>query len=133
MSGWWFVRNKQLYGQFLATKASENYLQSFYLHPIPWSFHIVFETLPQTLLTNTWYTQPDEYLPLSMNRALLDIALVLPSRRWLLHLQVTHETLASTPDTVGLALLGSIVAGIAAVVITIQASSTVTPVWRLSD
>jgi hypothetical protein len=123
VSGWWFVRNKQLYGQFLATKTSEHYLQAFYLHPVPWSFHIVFNTLPQTLLTNTWYTQLDEYLPLSTDKALGDMALAcLVAGGYFIFTTPTRRS-HRPPILSSGALVGSIVAGIAAVLITIQATS----------
>ena len=35
---------------FWPPRASENYLQAFYLHPIPWSFHIVFRHAPSNAL-----------------------------------------------------------------------------------
>ncbi len=57
VSGWWFVRNHHLYGQYLATKASEEHLQPFFLGPIPWSEKLLLSIYPQTLLMYSWYDQ----------------------------------------------------------------------------
>ena len=70
VSGWWFLRNKHLYGQFLATRASEDYLRFVLLRPVPWSRYIVFNELPSILFYSTWYGQPNLTLDHWMNYVL---------------------------------------------------------------
>ena len=94
VSGWWFVRNHHLYGQFLGTNASELYLRHSLLIPAPWSQHLVFGVFPSTVLDFSWYTQPNFFLPLRMNQALAVLAVpclligawaMVWRRRWVSH------------------------------------------------
>lgn len=63
VSGWWFLQNHHLYGQFLATNASEQYLRYFILYPHPWSQNLLFHLYPRTVEVTTWYNQPNLSLP----------------------------------------------------------------------
>ena len=78
VSGWWFIRNRSLYGQFLATNASETYLRkmTFYLHPVPWSSFMFVHELPETLWWTLWYLQPGSALPAWINDVLIVSALL---------------------------------------------------------
>jgi hypothetical protein len=123
VSGWWFVRNKHLYGQFLATRASEGYLRAYLLHPIPWSTHLVVWILPRTLFVSTWYVQP--LLPLLewMNQALAVLGLLcLFAGAWVV-LGDHKWSFSRLPRLSGLALIGPVVAGAIAVLITIKSTS----------
>ena len=75
VSGWWFVRNKHLYGQFLATEKSQDYLRAVYLHPVPWNLHLVFSTVPHNLETSVWYGQPALGIPHWANYVLDAVAI----------------------------------------------------------
>ena len=57
VSAWWFYRNHHLYGQFLATDASQKYLAAFLLHPVPWNSHLLFKVFPNCLLDFSWFNQ----------------------------------------------------------------------------
>lgn len=56
---WWFIRNKALYGQFLATKVTLAYLKAWLpplIEPVPWTDaerFLVF--VPRNLYRSTWY------------------------------------------------------------------------------
>jgi hypothetical protein len=123
ISGWWFIRNKHLYGQFLASTKSNSYMLGFTPPRIPWSAHLIFVTFPHALFGTTWYAQPNLLLPSWMNVVLAVIAVpclvvgayvVIAERR-----RVSGElTLWS-----GLALVGSIVGGLAAILIVIQSGN----------
>jgi hypothetical protein len=117
VSGWWLYRNHHLYGQFLATNASETYLRAFLLRPAPWSTHLLLRLFPNTLLHSGWYTQPAFFLPGWMNDALAVLAVpclavgawvAISNRKWI------SRTLTLLP---GVALLGCFLGGIAALVI----------------
>jgi hypothetical protein len=79
ISGWWFVRNKELYGQFLATRASVDYLKPlFFLRPVPWSVRLLFREDPHALFASAWYPVAGwgDALPLWATQALWAFALV---------------------------------------------------------
>jgi hypothetical protein len=123
VSGWWFIRNKTLYGQFLATKRGESYLAAFLLRPVPWSAHLLFEQYPRTLLDTTWYAQPNLSLPLWADALLSAVGLVglvlggwavLADDRW-------HSSLRQSLS--GLAMLGCIVGGLGAVLLNMKTTS----------
>ncbi len=122
-SGWWFIRNKSLYGQFLATKASEKSLGGFFAHPIPWSTHIFFAQLPHVLLETTWYAQIFLMLPMWTNDVLAVLGLLcLAVGTWVL-LVSPHWHSSRMQRLSGLALLGSISGALAAEVIHIKTTS----------
>ena len=70
-SGWWFVRNRSLYGQFLATRASQNYLRFFGLHSQPWSVGRLFQSFPNLLAESMWsgvrYEVPPQWLSITLS------------------------------------------------------------------
>jgi len=123
VSGWWFIRNHDLYGQFLATRASEQYLSVFLLHPVPWNPDLIFRTFPRVLLWYSWYNQPNLGLPLRMNQALAVLGLpCLVVGAWVV---VRHRAWISrslTPLS-AIALPGSIAGGLAALLIIIKTNS----------
>lgn len=123
VSGWWFLRNKHLYGQFLATKASEDYLGFVLLHPVPWSRYIVFREFPRIMFYSTWYDQPNLFLVHWMNYVLawlgivclvVGVVIFLGKRRWVAR---DLSPLSS------LAFLGCVASGLVAVLITIKSTS----------
>ena len=122
VSGWWFVRNKHLYGQFLAANKSNSYLVGS--HPVPWSLHIIFVQLPHALFDTTWFAQPNLLLPTWMNQvlAVLGIFCLLTGAFEIL----VRRPRIFTPLTrlSGLALLGSIVVGVVAVLIVMRSGSS---------
>ena len=128
---WWFVRNKVLYGQFLASRATLAYLKAWLpplVVPVSWTntgrfLHFV----PSQLFRSVWYdggwNQFD--LPKWMNLLLwilaalsmISAAVVLRSRGW---------RAALRPSLSGLALCGiagAVLAGIAAVLIIAQTTT----------
>ena len=74
ISGWWFLRNQHLYGQLLASSASERYLRVFDIGPEPWSVHLFLLYFPNTLLNLGWYNQPNLILPTRLDEALAVLA-----------------------------------------------------------
>ncbi len=120
VSGWWFVRNHHLYGQFLATKVSEQHLLPFYLGPIPWSEKLLLNIYPQTMLMYSWYNQPGLGLPVRMNEVLaIFVVPCLLAGAWVMLQRRKWISQYLTP-LAGLALLGSIAAGFAAVLLIIK-------------
>lgn len=120
VSGWWFLRNQRLYGQYLATRAGEKYLSTFYLHPVKWSVSMFTNELPTTFQSSMWYLQPKLVLPGWMNDALGVLALVslvggvwmmLAKRIWF------RPRLRILP---ALAVLGCVAGGVVAVVLIIK-------------
>ena len=99
VSGWWFVRNKHLYGQYLASKKSEQYLSAhFLLHPLPWTTHLFLSTFPHALLITTWYAQPNLLLSVNVNIGLAVIGLgasLSEDGEWW---RLEHETPCGCPD-----------------------------------
>jgi hypothetical protein len=121
-SGWWFIRNKSLYGQFLATKSSEKSL-GFLAHPVPWSTHIFFGQLPHVLFETTWYAQLYLMLPRWTNWVLAVLGLLcLAVGAWVI-LASPHWLSSRLALLSGLALLGCILGGLAAEVIHIKTTS----------
>lgn len=123
LSAWWFVRNHHLYGQFLATDASEKYLSVFLLHPVPLNTHLLFSVYPNTLLNFSWYDQPNFLLPARISEALAVLAVpcllvgawaVVRQRRWVSRVLSPLSALS---------LLGCIVAGFLAMLIIIKDTS----------
>ena len=122
ISGWWFVRNKDLYGQFLAANRSNSYLVGS--HPTPLTLHLVVVTLPHALFETTWYAQPNFLLPVWMNQVLAILGLLclvigayeIVARR--------HKIFTPITRLSGLALLGCVVAGVAAVLVVMESGSS---------
>jgi hypothetical protein len=77
VSGWWFIRNKYLYGQFSATTISQNYLRpiEFYFHPfsLGWAY---FRASYDHLLTTAWFVLSSHRLPTWINSAIWAAALL---------------------------------------------------------
>jgi Dolichyl-phosphate-mannose-protein mannosyltransferase len=122
VSGWWFIRNKHLYGQFLAGNKSNSYLVGS--HPTPFSLHLLFVTLPHALFETTWYAQPNLLLPVWMNFALGVLGLLGLAAG-------AFEVLARWPRVFtpltrlsGVALIGCILAGIAAVFVVMMSGAS---------
>jgi uncharacterized membrane protein YhaH (DUF805 family) len=128
---WWFIRNKALYGQFLASRATLSYLKAWLpplVVPVSWTntgrfLHFV----PSQLFRSVWYdggwNQFD--LPKWMNvllwilaaLSMISAAVMLRAKRW---------RGALRPSVSGLALwgiAGAVVAGIAAVLIIAQTTT----------
>jgi len=128
---WWFIRNKALYGQFLASRATLSYLKAWLpplVVPVSWTntgrfLHFV----PSQLFRSVWYdggwNQFD--LPKWMNvllwilaaLSMISAAVMLRAKRW---------RGALRPSVSGLALwgiAGALLAGIAAVVIIAQTTT----------
>ena len=82
VSSWWFVHNKVLYGQLLATKATMAYLKAWIpalVDPVPWTNSKRFlHFVPSHLFGSVWYDGDwNEYqLPNWMNSALWVFAAV---------------------------------------------------------
>jgi Dolichyl-phosphate-mannose-protein mannosyltransferase len=123
VSGWWFVRNHHLYGQFLATNASEQYLKAFLLRPIPWSSNLLFSAYPKTALYFSWWNQPDLMLPSWLNHALaVPAVLCLLLGAWAVvrHRRWVSERLGTVA---AISLLGCVVAGLLAMLIILKDTS----------
>ena len=128
---WWFVRNKVLYGQFLASRATLAYLKAWLaplVVPVSWTntgrfLHFV----PSQLFRSVWYdggwNQFD--LPKWMN-LLLWILAALSMISAAVMLRVRGWRGALRPSVSGLArwgIAGAVVAGIAAVLIIAQTTT----------
>ena len=125
VSGWWFIRNKSLYGQFLATSASQTYLRTmlFYVIPAPSSSYLVEHELPDTLWWTLWYLQPGSSLPFWINDLLIVGAIVcFVGAIWAL--LIRPERGAIRARFVGATLFALIVAGILAVFLIIKSVGT---------
>ncbi len=76
VSGWWFIRNKYLYGQFSATTVSQNYLKPIELDFHPFSVDgAYFHAAYNHLLTTAWFDLLFWRLPVWVNGALWAAAL----------------------------------------------------------
>jgi len=125
VSGWWFVRNKILYGQFLASRKSEGYLKAFVggAHPVAWTTHLLFNQVPEVFLQTTWYGQPNLSLPAAVNDILAVVGLLcLVVGAWVLVARRQPKWL-TVPPLSAVALLGCIVGGLIAVIINIKTTS----------
>lgn len=122
VSGWWFIRNERLYGQFLATKESEHYLSVFLLHPVPWSTHLFVTELPNTLWLSPWYLQPGLALPTWVNSVLGALAIfsLLGSAWYALRQRSTFRSQWLSVFS----LVGCTAAGLIAIVIIIKSVGT---------
>jgi hypothetical protein len=124
VSGWWFIGNKILYGQFLATRTSEGYLKTFLggPHPVAWSTHML-QQVPQVFLQTSWYGQPNLSLPTWVNGILA--ASGLGCLLFGAHALVSRQPgMGSTvPRLSAVALLGCILGGFIAVVILIKTTA----------
>jgi len=130
-SGWWFVHNAIMYGQFLATKASLAYLKAWIpplVDPVPWTNKQRFlHFVPARLFVSVWYNGDwNEYtLPKWMNSVLWALAalsvvvaitrLVRAKRLGILAAFTSLLTLA--------AALGSALAGLAAILLVAQSTT----------
>jgi hypothetical protein len=123
ISGWWFIRNKHLYGQYLASTKSNSYMLGFNPPRIPWSAHLIFVTFPHALFETTWYAQPNLTLPSWMNVVLAVIAV--PCLLVGAYVVIADRKRVSGQLTVwsGLALVGTIVGGLASILIVIQSGN----------
>jgi hypothetical protein len=123
VSGWWFIRNKHLYGQYLASRASENYLSHYLLHPLPWNSDLFTQVFLRTFFVSTWYSQPNILLPDWMDRILAVMALVCLAVGTVFILACRRGDSSRMPGLSGLAFVGCVAAGIVAVLITIRSTS----------
>ena len=59
ISGWWFIRNNDLYGQYLAQNVSNSYLKPFLpslVSPVPWlNSQRFLHFVPSQLFGSAWY------------------------------------------------------------------------------
>jgi 4-amino-4-deoxy-L-arabinose transferase-like glycosyltransferase len=131
VSLWWFVRNKILYGQFLASRASLAYLKAWLpplVVPVSWTntgrfLHFV----PSQLFRSVWYdggwNQFD--LPKWMNLGLWALAaLSMISAGVALRSRWPRAVLVSSTSALAVwAIVGVVFAGIAAVVIIAQTTT----------
>ncbi len=70
-SAWWFLRNKHLYGQYLATNASQNYLRYLaFFHSVPWNVSYFAHEVFREFWLSLWYLQPNLELPVFLNTVL---------------------------------------------------------------
>jgi hypothetical protein len=123
ISGWWFIRNKHLYGQYLASTKSNSYMLGYRPPPIPWSAHLIFVMFPHAVFQTTWYAQPNILLPVWMNVVLAVIAV--PCLLVGAYVVIVDRRRVSEQLTVwsGLALVGSVVCGLLAILIVIQSGN----------
>lgn len=125
---WWFVRNRVLYGQFLASRVTSAYLKAWLpplIEPVPWTdLHRFLVFVPQNLYRSTWYDGGwNQFVlpkwleaPVWILAALcvISAALALAHRR-------PGFALGPSASRLGLAAVaGSVPAGIAAVMIIAQ-------------
>lgn len=125
VAAWWFIRNHHLYGDFLASRATEAYLRRFgygLVAPVPWDSAARFlHFVPSHLYHSLWYDGSGNQwlLPNWMNNVLWALAAfsglsalvaALARRRRLATLQPVGPLSAS-------ALVACVLAGLAAVVI----------------
>ncbi len=125
VSGWWFIRNRILYGQFLASRRSEGYLKAFLggAHPVAWSSHLLFHQVPQVFFQSSWYGQPNLSLPTWVNGVLAAVGLwCLAVGAWVLVFRPSPVWL-TVPRLSAAALLGCILGGLIAVIINIKTTS----------
>jgi hypothetical protein len=125
VSGWWFIRNKIVYGQFLASSRSEGYLKAFVggAHPVAWSTHLLFHQVPAVFWQTTWYGQPNLSLPAVVNDILAAVGLLcLVAGAWVLVTRRRPKRL-TVPPLSAAALLGCIVGAVIAVIINIKTTS----------
>jgi 4-amino-4-deoxy-L-arabinose transferase-like glycosyltransferase len=123
VSGWWFLRNKHLYGQFLATRASEDYLRFVLLQPVPWTRYLVFSEFPQILWYSTWYDQPNLNLVHWMNYVLAWLGVVCLVVGVVIFLRRRSWVARDLSPLSSLAFLGCVASGLVAVLITIKSTS----------
>ena len=121
VAGWWFVRNDRLYGDFLATKVSREYLNAWLpglVEPVSWTdvdrfgYHV-----PEILLRSIWYDGGwnQFYAPILVNLVLALLAaaaLAFAVRAFAFGRTVTGESLSRRA---GLLLAVAPLAGLAAV------------------
>ena len=70
-SAWWFLRNKHLYGEFLATNASQSYLRYLgFFHTVPWNLGYFAHEMFREFWLSSWYLQPNLVLPVLLNTVL---------------------------------------------------------------
>ncbi len=125
VSAWWFIRNKILYGQFLASRRGEGYLKAFVGggHPVTWTTHLFFHQVPAVFWQTTWYGQPNLSLPGVVNDILAAVGvLCLVVGAWALVTRRRSKRLAVPPLSAA-ALLGCIASGLIAVIILIKTTS----------
>jgi Dolichyl-phosphate-mannose-protein mannosyltransferase len=123
VSGWWFLRNRRLYGQFLATNKSEHYLPPLFFHPLRWDAHLFLNTFPHALFSTTWYAQPNLLLPFWMNLTLASVGILcLVIGAWAITTLKNRDSswLSRLP---GLALPGCVIAGLIAVFVNLKETS----------
>jgi 4-amino-4-deoxy-L-arabinose transferase-like glycosyltransferase len=131
VSGWWFVRNQVLYGQFLATRATEAYLKSWdaaLIEPVSWTDAARFTRfVPSSLYHSVWYDGAANQwlLPNWMDNVLWALAgLSVVSAAGAFATRGRPAALALKGGLLaGLAVAGSVLAGIVAVVLIAQTTT----------
>jgi hypothetical protein len=131
VSLWWFVRNEIVYGQFLASRATLAYLKAWLpplVRPVPWTNAQRFlHFVPSHLFESVWYDGGwnQFILPKWMNVALWTFA-ALSTISTIVTVALRRKRASVLPSASPLALaavLGSILAGLAAVLIVAQTTA----------
>lgn len=120
VSGWWFVRNHQLYGELLAKEASQRYLTRVFIEPWPWNADLFLEGLPRALTSTGWYGYAYLQLPGWMNHTfnLLALASVLCGA-WVLLFRRRHVS-SSLQTVAALSIPGCVVGAVVAALLVLQ-------------
>lgn len=128
---WWFIRDKVVYGQFLATKATMTYLRAWLpplIVPVSWTnLNRFFVFVPSNLYRSTWYDGGwNQYvLPKWLNMAVWALAAVsvISAALALWGRRPGGRPWAGAGPLAIAGVVGSIFAGIAAVVIIAQTTT----------
>jgi hypothetical protein len=118
VSGWWFLRNKHLYGEYLAVKATNAYMKAWLpplIQPVSWfNANRFLHFVPSSLQKSVWYDGGwnQFLLPAWVNKVLTAVAayavvlfVFVVVRR---HQRIMRPAVAA-------ALVGAVLAGVAAV------------------
>lgn len=131
VAAWWFIRNRELYGQFLASRATESYLRQWgygLVSPVPWDSIARFvHFVPSHLYHSLWYDGSGNQwlLPNWMNNILwvLAGASALSAFGAVLARRRRRANLAPGGPLAGAAVAGALVAGLAAVLVIAQTTT----------
>ncbi len=134
VTGWWFIRNQQLYGDLLAQRASNAYLKQWLpplIQPVSWlNSQRFLHFVPSSLFSTGWYDGGwnQLLLPKAVNEVLwvgAAFCIVIYGLSWL-----RTSVMPIERHLVDLALIGSVLAGLLAVIIvakdSLQAEGRVT-------
>ena len=131
VSAWWFARNRILYGQLLASRATLAYLKAWLpplVRPVSWTnVQRFFHFVPSHLFESVWYDGGwnQFILPTWMN-ATLWVGAAVSTISTVVTLALRRKRTSVLPSASTLAIsaaLGSVLAGLAAVVIVAQTTA----------